>query len=180
MKRFVLIVGILIYLGFQSFSVADSKGDTSHKETTANLSSAKTVFVGWVNLSPEEWHVWGYSSKDDWTQVIKDLNVEFQKNCQSKYLSGRTVTGAKEPGDENASGNDLYVKFSDVSIDRDRYGIQLSIHFIDPKTNTELGSVPSRLYYEKRMWEFQRYLQIALDDIGKKISVEVTGTAPKK
>ena len=76
-----------------------------------------------------EWSQWGYAGKDEWTQVISDLNLNFKNSCQSKYLAGRTVTAAKDKNDDNAAGNDLYIKFSDVSIDRDHYGISLSIHY---------------------------------------------------
>ena len=158
----------------------EAKGDTSHKETKPDMSTAKSVFIGWVDLSPNEWSLWGYAGKDDWAQVIKDLNLDFQNGCKGQYLTGRTVTVAKDRDDENAAGNDLYIKFSDVVIDHEYYGIRLSIRFIDPKTNTEIGSIPSRLYYEKRWFKFQLYMRAALDDISKKIAVEVTGVAPKK
>ena len=179
MKRCVLIVGLLLAMGFR-FSLQAAPTGSKGKETSVDLSDKKSIFIGWVNLSPDEWSVWGYESGSAWEEIIKDLNLEFQKDLADKYLAGRTVTGAKDSKDENPAGNDLYVKFSDVSIDKNYYGVRLAIHFIDPKTNTEIVGIPSRLYYEKRMWQFQKYIAIALDDIGKKIGVEVTGSAPKK
>jgi hypothetical protein len=177
MKRFVLIAGLLFCIGLQSPLWAKSK---PKKETTADLSAAKTIFVGWVDLSPEEWSVWGYSSKEEWVNVIKDINLDFQSSCQGKYLAGRAVTAAKDSSDENTAGKDLYIKFSDVHIDHESYGIRLAIHFIDPKTNTEIASIPSHLYFEKRWFKFQLYMRAALDDVGEKLEVEVTGAAPKK
>ena len=114
--------------------------------------------------------------------VIRDLNQDFQSSCKGQYLAGRTVTVAKgREDDENAAGNDLYIKFSDVNIDHDYYGIRLSIHFMDPKTNTEIGSVPSRLYYEKRWFKFQLYMRAALDEVSRrKIEAEVTGEPQRK
>lgn len=177
MKRNLLTIGLLICLGFQSTLWAG--GPKRHKETSADMSGAKSVFIGWVDLSPDQWALWGYSGKDEWAEVIKGLDVGFQGSCQG-YLESRTVTAAKDRTDENPAGNDLYVKFSGVSIDGNSYGIRLAIQFIDPKTNAEIAFIPSRLYYEKREWKFQRYLQAALEDIAKKVAVEVTGTAPKK
>ena len=177
MKRNVLIIGLLVCLGFQSTSWAG--GPKRSKETSADMSDAQSVFIGWVDLSPDQWALWGYSGKDDWVEIIKGLNVGFQGSCQG-YLAGRTVTVAKDRTDENAADSDLYVKFSGVSIDGNSYGIRSAIQFIDPKTNAVIASIPSRLYYEKREWRFQLYLQAAMEDIAKKVAVEVTGTAPKK
>ena len=177
MKRNVLIIGLLVCLGFQSSLWA--RGPKLNKETSADMSGKKSVFIGWVDLSPDQWALWGYSGKDEWADVIKGLNVGFQGSCQS-YLEGRTVTAAKDRTDENPGDNDLYVKFSGVSIDGRSYGIRLVIQFIDPKTNAEIAAIPSHLYYEKREWKFQLYLQAALEDIAKKVAVEVTGTATRK
>jgi len=176
MKCRVLVLGVLLCIGLRSSLAAGPKD----KETKADMLGAKNVFIGWVNLSPDEWSEWGYESKDEWTEVIKELNTEFQKDCQSKYLSDRRVAVARDKNDEDLTGDDLYIKFSDVSIDRSYYGIRASIHFIDPKTNTELGVIPARTYYEKRWFKFQLYMQAALDEIGKKIQIEVMGTAPGK
>jgi len=180
MKRSALIMGLLLCVAFQSAMGAGGPKRYPHKETTADMSGAKSIFIGWVDLPVAEWSLWGYAGRDDWAQVINDLNLNFKNSCQSKYLAGRTVTGAKDRNDDNAAGNDLYIKFSDVSIDHDLYGIRLSIHFIDPKTNTEVGSIPTRVYYQKRWFRFQLYMQASLEEIGQKIQAEVTGAAPKK
>jgi hypothetical protein len=116
----------------------------------------------------------GYESEEEWANVIRDLNLDFHSSCQGQYLAGRTVTVAKDSNDENAAGNALYIKFADVSIDHDYYGIRLSIHFIDPETNTEIASVPPHLYYEKRWFKFQLYMRAALDEVSSKIQAEVT------
>ena len=177
MKRNALMVGVLICLGLSLTVWAG--GPKPKKETSADISSPKSIFIGWVDLSPDQWALWGYSSKDEWAEVIKGLNAGFQGSCQG-YLEGRTVTAAKDKIDENAAGSDLYIKFAGASVDGNSYGIRTAIQFIDPKTNAVIASVPSRLYFEKREWKFQLYLQAAMEDIARKVAVEVTGTAPKK
>lgn len=179
MKQSTLIVGLLVYLGLCYPSEARGPKKYS-KETAAGMSSAKTIFLGWVDLSPESWSLWGYQNKEEWMSVISDLNHDFQGGCKGQYLAGRTVTAAKYANDGDASGSDLFIKFSDVNIDHDYYGIRLSIHFIDPKTNAEIASIPSRLYYEKRWFKFQLYMRAALDEVGRKIQAEVIGAVPKK
>jgi hypothetical protein len=94
-------------------------------------------------------------------------------------VPGRVLTAAKDKGDENAAGNDLYLKFSDVRVDYNNYHLILSIHFIDPKTKTEIGSIPVRPYYGND-WGLKNYLKAALDEVGTKVQVEVTGQAPGK
>jgi hypothetical protein len=173
MRRLALIVGLLVCL---AYSPLEARGPKNYsKETPVDMSAMKTIFLGWVDLPPESWRLWGYGSKEEWTDIVKDLNLDFQNSCQGQYLAGRTVTFAKDRNDDNAAGNDLYIKFSDVNIDHDYYGIRLSIHFIDPKTNTEIGSVPSALYYEKRWFKFQLYMRAALDEVSSKLRAEVTG-----
>lgn len=177
MRRRRFVIGLLVFLGIQSSLWAG--GPKPKKETSEEISSAKTVFIGWMDLSPDQWALWGYSSKDEWAEVIKGLNAGFQGSCQG-YLEGRTVTLAKDRNDENAAGNDLYIKFSGASIVGNSYGVRTAIQFIDPQTNAVIASIPSRLYFEKREWKFQLYLQAAMEDIARKVAVEVTGTAPKK
>ncbi|MGA3099012.1 MAG: hypothetical protein ABSF25_21350 [Bryobacteraceae bacterium] len=178
MKQSALVVVLLIYFGLCYPAEAGPK--KYPKETVAGMSNAKTIFLGWVDLSPESWSLWGYRNKEEWMSVISDLNLEFQSDCKGQYLAGRTVTAAKNGNDGDAAGNDLYIRFSNVNIDHDYYGIRLSIQFIDPKTNAEIASIPSRLYYEKRWFKFQLYMRAALDDIGRKIQAEVTGAVRKK
>ena len=179
MKRWVLIAGLLVCVGFHS--PLEARGHKSYsKETTVDMSARKAIFLGWVDLPLEGWSLWGYGNTEEWADVIGDLNRDFQSSCQGQYLAGRTVTVAKDRNDENAAGSDLYIKFSDVNIDHNYYGIRLSIHFIDPKTNTEIASVPSRLYYEKRWFKFQLYMRAALDEVSRKIQVEVRGESPGK
>ena len=176
MKRVGLILGLLLCLGLQSSLQAKNK---EVKETTADMSGTKKVFLGWVDLPVDQWNLWGYSGREEWSEVINDLNQEFQNSCQTHYLEGMVVTAAKNRTDENTVGNDLAVKFSDVRIDSKTYGITLSIHFIDPKTKSEIAVVPPHLYYEKRMFRFQAFMREALEDVGKKMQVEITGASKR-
>lgn len=180
MKRFVLIAGLLLCLGLQSPLEAKKAKRFPDKETTADMSGTKSVFLGWVDLSPDKWAVHGYGSQEDWTNVINRLNLAFQDVCKTERLSGKTVVAAKDSKDENAAGQDLYIKFSDVNVDPKTYFVSLSIHFIDPKTNSEIGSIPVRPYSGRLASTFERYIRTSLDEVGEKIHVEVTGAAPKK
>jgi hypothetical protein len=126
------------------------------------MRSLNSIFVGWVNLNPDEWILYRHDntlgiirggsdaaqwSKADWIDAINSLNSLFQQKCQSQYLTGHKIAAAKNNGDENATGNDLYIKFSDVRIDYGNYQLILSVHFIDPKTNAEIATITARPYY---------------------------------
>ncbi|MGA3161352.1 MAG: hypothetical protein ABSC77_09045 [Terracidiphilus sp.] len=178
MKRFVISAVLLsLCLAFPARSFASKE---VKKETAVDMSKMNRIFVGWVDLDPEQWAALDFSTKAEWADLIVSLNTTFASKMQTQYLPGRTVVTAKNKGDEDTTGCDLYIKFSDVHVDKSTFGISLSIHFIDPKTGTEIASVPSHLYYEKRMWEFTRYMQAALEDVGKRVQAEVTGEQPKK
>ncbi len=146
-----------------------------NKESTVDLSKMNHIFVGWVDLGPEDWALYGYENKTEWADIIDSLNSSFSRNL----VPGRTIAGAKNKGDENATGNDLYVKFSDVRVDYNNYHLILSIHFIDPKTNSEIATIPVRPYYGND-WGLKNYLKAALDEVGTKVQVEVTGESPGK
>jgi hypothetical protein len=149
------------------------------KESTVDMSHMNHVFVGWVDLNPDGWALYDFHSRADWTDDIKFLNAGFLQALQARYLQGRTITAAKDKADENASGNDLYIKFSDVRVDYDNEHLVLSIHFIDPKTNGEIGSIPVRPYYGDGH-NVTEYLKAALDEVGVKLGVEVTGQSAGK
>lgn len=150
-----------------------------NKESTVDMSHMNHIFVGWVDLNPDAWALYDFHSRADWTDDITFLNAGFLQGLQAKYLPGRTITGAKDKADENASGNDLYIKFSDVRADYENEHLVLSIHFIDPKTNAELAVIPVRPYYGDGH-NVTEYLKAALDELGVKLQVEITGEAPGK
>ena len=141
------------------------------KESTIDMSNMNHIFIGWVDLGAD----YGYESKADWADIIGSLNSSFARNL----VPGRTIIAAKDKADENATGNDLYVKFSDVRVDYNNYHLILSIHFIDPKTNSEVASIPVRPYYGND-WGLKNYLKAALDEVGTKVQVEVTGESQGK
>jgi hypothetical protein len=145
------------------------------KESTVDMSTMNHIFIGWVDLGADDWALHGYESKSEWTDIIGSLNSSFSRNL----VPGRTIIAAKDKDDENAVGNDLYIKFSDVRVDYNNYHLILSIHFIDPKTNVEIGTIPVRPYYGND-WGLKNYLKAALDEVGTKMQVEVAGELQAK
>lgn len=149
-----------------------------NKETPTDMKGMNKVFVGWVDLGPDQWAALGYNSKTEWTDLIGGLNAAFVSNLQATYLTGKTIAGAKDATDTNAAGYDLYIKFTDVHVDYNNYHLILAIHFIDPKTGAELGVIPVRPYYGND-WGLRGFLTEAMKDVGIKLHVEVTGESGK-
>lgn len=174
MKRSGIVLGLILFAGF--LTSLGARGKNVSKQTTVDMSTTKKVFLGWVDLPADQWNIWGYPSRSEWERAIQELNQDFQSNCEARYLDGMVVKVAKDKNDVSAAGSDLAIRFSDIHIDSKTYGISLSIHFIDPKTNAEIAVIPPHLYYERRVFRFQAYLREALDDIGKRIQVETTGS----
>jgi hypothetical protein len=149
------------------------------KESSVDMSHMNHIFVGWIDLGPDGWALYDFRSRADWIDDIAVLNAGFLRDLQATYLRGRTISAAKDTADENIAGNDLYIKFSDVKVDYDNEHLVLSIHFIDPKTNSEIASIPVRPYYGDGH-NVTEYLKAALDEVGTKLQVEVTGEATGK
>jgi hypothetical protein len=147
------------------------------KKPSVDMSNMNRIFLGWVDLDPYNFAELGYS-KAAWADVIGKANATFQQKCQSKYLAGRTITLAKDKGDENAAGNDLYIKFSDAAFGRD-YRLRVSVHFIDPKTNSEIASIPLEKY-TGRLCGLVSCLDKELEEVGSKLQLDVTGNTKKK
>ena len=147
------------------------------KKPSVDMSNMNRIFLGWVDLDPYNFAELGYS-KAEWADVIGNANATFQHKCQSKYLAGRTVTLAKDKGDENAAGNDLYIKFSDASFGRD-YRLRLSVHFIDPKTNSEIASIPLKKY-TGRLATLWSCLDKELEEVGSNLQLRRYGGHEKE
>jgi hypothetical protein len=171
MKRCVIpAVFFSICLVFPTPMMAHRNKVTEYrnKETTIDMSNMKRVFVSWVDLPTEEGALYGYE-KADWIALMTGLNQSLA-HC----VADRTVTAAKDKDDTNFAGNDLYIKFQDVRIDYEHYHLIVGIHFIDPKTNTEIVMIPARPYYGND-WGFKGFMNAALDKVCEKVQVEVTG-----
>jgi hypothetical protein len=182
MKRFVISAVLLsLCLAFPAPMMAGrhSVPRFLNKETSTDMKNMNHIFVGWIDLGPDEWAAHGYSSKAEWTDLIGGLNAAFVSNLQATYVPGRTIVRAKDETDTNAAGNDLYIKFTDVHVSYDDYHLILSIHFIDPKTGAELGVIPVRPYYGND-WGLRGFLTEALKEVGVKVGVEVTGESKGK
>jgi hypothetical protein len=61
MKRAVLLAGLLVSVGFLLSLEACGPKRYLKKETTTVMVGMKSVFVGWVDLEPDDWALHGYS-----------------------------------------------------------------------------------------------------------------------
>jgi hypothetical protein len=181
MKRLTFAAALLLLCIFFPTSLAARHKVPRYpkKESSVDMSKMDHIFVGWVDLEPDAWALFDFHSRADWTDDITFLNAGFLRGLQTTHLQGRTIIAAKGKADENIAGSDLYIKFSDVRIDYDNEHMFLSIHFIDPKTNGEIASIPVRPYYGDGH-NVTEYLKAALDEVGTKLQVEVAGEAPGK
>lgn len=142
------------------------------KETQADMTSAKDIFVGWIDIGLDDyWAELGYASQQDWMEVINRNNLRFQQNFRSKLME-RNVEGPKNRLDPAGPGKDLQILFRDVKFDVDSYAVTASIHFIDPETGKELGSIPARKYRGGR-FSVDNCINGALNKIAEKLKDEL-------
>ena len=138
MQRFT-VVALLLLCTAVPVSLA-----AKEKAKPVDMKDINRIFVGWVDINQEDWKMQGYASRKDWLDVISNANSTFQQRV-IKSLAGRTVTAAKDKDDAAPAGNDLYIKFSDARVDK-KYQLHIAVHFIDLKTNNEVGSIPLESY----------------------------------
>ena len=99
MKRLAIIAALLlICIAFPTPSAGERHSVPRYltKESTVDMKNMNRIFVGWVNLDPDEWAAHGYATKTEWTDIIAFLNAGFASNLQTTYLSGRTIVAAAE------------------------------------------------------------------------------------
>lgn len=167
MKRISVIAIWLLIVALPMLLMAKQKA------APVDLKGMNRVFLGWVDISPDDYHHQGYSTREEYLAVINHANTAFQEYCQSKAFSGRTMTAAKTRGDESTAGNDVYVKFSDVVYDH-KYRLHIAVHFIDLKTNAEIGSIPLKTY-GAHMCGLEGCLIKELDKVGEDLQKEFAG-----
>ncbi len=147
------------------------------KETTVNMTAAKNIFIGWVGISPDDWEALGYADKQSWVDVIDQSNEAFQESCR-KALVRRQITGAKGETDKKAEGQELHIRFSDVRFDTGSYRLFLSIHFVDPRSGSELASIPLRSYRGGH-FSVDNCLRGALEKVSEKVQQEIMLSAQR-
>ena len=167
MKRTIVIAVWLLIVALPVLLMA------KQKLAPVDMKGMNKVFLGWVNISADDYHHQGYATREEYQAVINHANAAFQEGSQAKAFSGRTMTAAKNQGDENTAGNDVYVKFSDVTYDH-KYRLHLSVHFIDLKSNAEIGSIPLQTY-SAHMCGLEGCLIKELDQVNGELQKEFAG-----
>lgn len=161
------------------------------KKKVPDLTNINRVFIGWINLNPEEYFDLGYS-RAEWEDVIRHENMRLQEHLKAGCDQGRkiergatsseprfgSVTGAKDSKDENTAGSDLFIKFSEASFDTG-YVLHLSVHLIDLKTNSEVASIPAH-NYKGHLCGLTTCLEQELDEVNRKLEEQLSCSVPER
>jgi len=166
-KRVTIIAAFLLFC----LALPASLG-ARDKQPAADMSNMNHIFLGWVDLGSGSYKDLGYETKEDWEAVIAKENAGFQEYFQTK-MTGRTVVLAKNKDDVNTAGNDLYVKFVDVSVDHG-YRLHISVQLIDLKTGTEIASIPN-MKLNGHFCTLKGCLAKDLDEVNEKLQLLITG-----
>lgn len=87
----------------------------SSRSVRQEYAASKNLFVGWLDLKPDNYRNYGYPTKAEWEKDIADLNGSFQKFV-ADYLKDFNVTGARKIGDRY-TGPGYILTLSNVVID---------------------------------------------------------------
>jgi len=145
-----------------------AKGKKAHP---VDLSNMNRIFIGWVDVDPDAYNKMGYTTREEYEDVILHANMKFQETLKSKCAPGRTVVGAKRSLDENTTGNDLFIKFFDASYS-EKYVLDLSVRFIDLKTDTELVAILVD-HYAAGLCGLERCLEKELDQVNRELQKQL-------
>src|ERR1035437_4396466 len=69
------------------------------KESTVDMKNMNHIFLGWVDMNPDEWAFHVYSTKTEWTDIIVSLNAEFLRSLQVPYLQTPQKLGVQRTND---------------------------------------------------------------------------------
>jgi hypothetical protein len=147
------------------------------KNPAPDMSNMKKIFLGWVDLGSGSYKDLGYETREDWEKVIATENTGFQEYFQTKLSANHTIVLAKNKDDFNTEGNDLYVKFIDVSVDHG-YRLHISVQFIDLKTNTVIATIPS-MKLNGHFCTLRGCLAKDLDVVNEKLISRINGLQKK-
>lgn len=87
----------------------------SSRSVRQEFSGSRDLFVGWLDLHPEDFRKFGYPTKEEWVHDISDLNVSL-KEFVAKYLKDFNVSGASSIN-ERPPASGYVIQFSNVAID---------------------------------------------------------------
>ena len=148
---------------------------SAHEKNQApELSNMKNIFLGWVDLGSASYKDLGYATREDWESVIKEENTGFQEYFQTKLSANHTIVLAKNKDDVDTAGNDLYVKFVDVSVDHG-YKLHITVQLIDLKTNAVITTIP-KLVLNGHFCTLKGCLVKDLDVVNEKLISTINGT----
>src|SRR5271169_7021655 len=78
MKHVMMAALLLLCISFPASLEARHKVPRYlNKESSIDMSNMKRIFLGWVDLEPDAWALYGYSSRTEWANTISSLNADF-------------------------------------------------------------------------------------------------------
>ena len=112
---------------------------TYSQKAGVDLSKYNSIFIGWLDLSGGDWFELGYSSSEDWQNIIIYINKHFQKYAKDVWYEYMDIplSFAIDSADKPSTGNDLYIRFDGAKV-VDAYFLYTPIQFIDLKNNSIL------------------------------------------
>lgn len=110
------------------------------KETpaTKSLASYQKIWVGWLDLRPDDYEKYGFESAEIWKGEIEKFNETGVRAYMKETLGDRIMGGAQGPGDQPPADADLAVKlvFDKFVLNHDGWGdvdeMHLTVEMVDP------------------------------------------------
>jgi hypothetical protein len=142
--KYRILIAILILMVISSCTARRFYEIRSSEPQKPQLQKYDNIHLGWLPIDENEWLKYKYSSKKEWIEVIRYLNVDYLQACSKEYLPMKNITGAMSDNDNMIpKQTELFVRFNSIKIENYASTAIIDVDFIDVKTNTVVYKVSS-------------------------------------
>ncbi len=140
----VFIIAVLLLVALSSCSARRFYAIRSSEPQKPQLQKYKAIHLGWLPIDENEWLEHDYSSKKEWVDVIRYLNVDCLQSGSKDYLPMKMITAATSADDNMIpKETELFIRFNSIKMEKYARTALIEVDFIDAKSNTVVYKVSS-------------------------------------
>ena len=99
---------------------------------TKEFQNYKAIYVSWLDLGEQNYMAYGYPTRGEWINEIKEQNINGLQKYTRDYMKGWEVTGAASKNAVPPKNPQLVVvKFSNVAFNQALFSIRCGMEFHD-------------------------------------------------
>lgn len=105
------------------------------------------IYLGWIPLDENDWIRYGYPNKQEWLDLIKELNTEALPKYLQEFMPDKKIMGAKESKNTIPTKGELFIKFNSFNSPV-KYQEQctIDVEFVDIKSGKTIYTANVIIY----------------------------------